>query len=436
MSQIPKTSKHPKTRRTPTPEEQAQFYRVLIDRIGDGLLLINTADGTILDANETICFNLGYTRDELLQLSIFDIDVILCHLGQLRAHVERLFSSGCLLIHGEYIKRDKTTFPAEIRMTYSEFGVDTTMVAVVRDITQRKKAEAKVSALQEAVSASSRLAGISEVATGILHNVGNCLNSVAVSSHLVLERLNNSAIKDVSEILSLLPTDKNKAIEYLKSNQGEKIVSYLLELCKVLDGDRLNILEEMDQLTNSVEHLKHIISTQQKFAKSSTQEMVSPNYLIDEALRITKALIPTDTITITTKAPQIRPHLMESNQVLQILVNLLKNACESVQSTTHADKEIQIRISDNDDIILFEVKDNGLGISKEVQQRLFTPGFTTKALGHGFGLSTSVHVAQQMGGKLTCISDGSGLGACFRLTIPSRINETEPKIPTSIATCT
>jgi len=111
--------------------------------------------------------------------------------------------------------------------------------------------------------------------------------------------------------------------------------------------------------------------------------------------------------------------LVEKHKVLQILVNLIRNAKYALDERGHSDKRLTLRVGVNgNDMVKILVIDNGVGIPPENLERIFAHGFTTKKHGHGFGLHSSVLAAKEMGGTLTVHSDGPGTGATFTLELP------------------
>jgi len=115
----------------------------------------------------------------------------------------------------------------------------------------------------------------------------------------------------------------------------------------------------------------------------------------------------------------VPPVFAERGKVLQILINLIRNAKYALDEGRSAGKVITLRIQAGlAGTVRFVVEDNGVGIPPENLARIFGHGFTTRAHGHGFGLHSSALAAKDMGGALTVYSDGPGLGAAFILELP------------------
>ena len=109
---------------------------------------------------------------------------------------------------------------------------------------------------------------------------------------------------------------------------------------------------------------------------------------------------------------------LEKHKILQILVNLLRNAKHACQESDRADKRLTVRVINGDGRVRISVIDNGIGIPPENLIRIFSHGFTTKKDGHGFGLHSGALAAKEMDGSLTVHSDGPGQGSTFTLELP------------------
>src|SRR5206468_3937091 len=109
---------------------------------------------------------------------------------------------------------------------------------------------------------------------------------------------------------------------------------------------------------------------------------------------------------------------VDKQKVLQILVNLIRNAKHACDETGRPDKRLTLGIANGNGRIKISVRDNGVGIPPENLTRIFNHGFTTRKDGHGFGLHSSALAAKEMGGSLSVHSEGQGRGATFILELP------------------
>jgi signal transduction histidine kinase len=116
---------------------------------------------------------------------------------------------------------------------------------------------------------------------------------------------------------------------------------------------------------------------------------------------------------------------VEKHKVLQILVNLIRNAKYACDESGRKDKQMIVRVSNGDNRVRISVKDNGIGIPQENLTRIFNHGFTTKKDGHGFGLHSGALSAKELGGSLEVHSEGKNQGAMFTLELPLSQKEKE-----------
>ena len=165
---------------------------------------------------------------------------------------------------------------------------------------------------------------------------------------------------------------------------------------------------------------------QQSFAKvSGLNEILSPIELIGDAVRMNEGSFQKHEVELVQELPAALPMVcVDKHKVLQILVNLLRNAKHACDDAGREDKRITVRASHENDRVRITITDNGVGIPPENLNRIFNHGFTTKKEGHGFGLHSAANAAKEMGGALTARSDGPGQGATFTLELPAEMTRT------------
>ena len=290
----------------------------------------------------------------------------------------------------------------------------------MRDISERENAKQIEQELHRQQIETARIAGMSEFATGVLHNVGNALNSVNVSANYVRDTLSDSKINRVSDLAELL-NDQTDLPEFFSSDsRGERVPAYLDSLGQEFLSEHDSNKNEINQLLSHIQHIKAVVATQQSIAKPiGLVEDVQIADLVDESLGI--HIGPKDHATIKVfREYEELPHIrVDRARIMQILFNLMRNAKESVRDSRVEDPQLHVAIKRLADAeVVISVRDNGLGIEKEQLDRIFSHGFTTKSYGHGFGLHASANAATEMGGSLAVFSDGLGKGATFKLTIP------------------
>jgi C4-dicarboxylate-specific signal transduction histidine kinase len=269
----------------------------------------------------------------------------------------------------------------------------------------------------------SRQAGMAEVATGVLHNVGNVLNSVNVSSTLLVDRLQRSKIGNVGRVAALMQENAAHLGEFMVQDpKGQKIPAFLTDLAKHLAAEQVVALEELAGLHKNIEHIKEIVAMQQSYAKvSGVVDFQSVPALIDDALRMNDAALVRHQVTVNRRFDPVPDILLDKHKVLQILVNLISNAKYALSSSTAEERQLTLEVHLNgDNLLRILVTDNGMGIASENLTRIFSHGFTTRHDGHGFGLHSGALAAREMGGALLAQSDGPGKGATFTFELPAR----------------
>jgi C4-dicarboxylate-specific signal transduction histidine kinase len=298
----------------------------------------------------------------------------------------------------------------------------------MRDITDRKRAETEKEETQQKLLEVSRHAGMAEVATNVLHNVGNVLNSVNVSATLVADKLRHLQVSDLVAVTELMRQRAGDLGTFITTDEkGKLLPQYLGELGKHLVHEQGAVLQELESLTANIGHIKDIVNTQQSYARvSGVVEEVSLAELVETALRFNSAAMKRHKVHVVREFDRDLPVLVDKHKVLQILVNLISNAKYAVDNIAPEDRRMTVRIersADQADFVRIAVIDNGVGISRENLTRIFAHGFTTKKDGHGFGLHGSALSAKELGGTLTAHSDGPDRGATFALEIPLRLAE-------------
>ncbi len=285
----------------------------------------------------------------------------------------------------------------------------------------RARLEREMKVIQQRVIEVSRQAGMAEVATGVLHNVGNVLNSVNVSAGIVLEKLRTSKASKLGKAAALLTEKNGDLAEYLtRDPNGQKLPGYLANLGEHLVAENAEILREVDQLGKNIEHIKQVVAMQQSYAKvSGVFESLAAERLIEDAIAMSFGAVDDHDIAIERRFSPAPPARVDRHKVLQILINLLRNARHAFDDVENPGKRIAISIEPAGGQVRIAVSDNGIGIPPENLNRIFGHGFTTRKGGHGFGLHSGALAAKEMGGELSMQSAGLGQGATFTLELPT-----------------
>ena len=306
------------------------------------------------------------------------------------------------------------------RIVLDEAGEPLKFVGTTQDITERKEVEAALEEANRQLLNVSRQAGMAEVATSVLHNVGNVLNSVNVSASLASEKISRSSIADVARIAALFRDHEADLPRFLAGAQGAKLPLYLTSLAQHLAEEQRSVLAELNSLSAHIDHIKEIVAVQQSYARiAGVTETLPPASLMEDALRINAAALGRHGIEVIREYGETPPLEVDKHKALQILVNLIGNAKYAMEGAGLPGKRLTLRIRpEGAAFVSMSVSDDGVGIPPENLPRIFEHGFTTRKDGHGFGLHSAALAAKEMEGALAAHSGGAGRGAVFTLTLP------------------
>ncbi len=401
-----------------TEEERDRFFTLSLD-----LLCILGFDGSMRRTNPAFETLLGYSAAALQRTNYMDI-----------VHPD---DRAATRVEIAKIAEGHTTLNFEIRVrcaddSYRWFAWSckaapegTCFYAYGRDITERKRAEAERETLHRQLLDISRQAGMAEVATSVLHNVGNVLNSVNVSATLVLDEVRDSKVAIVAQMSALLREhEKDLASFFTHNPRGRQVPQFLQTLADHLATEQTTILREVELLQKNIEHIKEIVAMQQNYARiSGVVETVAVAEMVEDAVQMNAGALERHGVALV-RDYRDRPSItVEKHKVLQILVNLIRNAKYACDESGRADKRITLQITSDEERVCIRVSDNGVGIPAENLTRIFNHGFTTRANGHGFGLHSGGLTAQELGGAIFVVSDGAGKGAEFTVELPYRPKE-------------
>ncbi|MCH8045141.1 MAG: GHKL domain-containing protein [Planctomycetes bacterium] len=290
-----------------------------------------------------------------------------------------------------------------------------------REVAERACAETELESVHGQLVDAARRAGMAEVATGVLHNVGNVLNSINVSSTLLSERLRDSQLSDLRRAVDLMNQHLDDLPAFFtEDEQGRQLPRFLDLLAEHLVQQKHELVEEVRVLNNNVDHVKTIIAMQQSYAGvAGVIAKVKIAELIQDAIRMNSSSLDKYQIQLTCDVGEMPELGIDKHRLLQILINLVTNAKDALAASDRSDRQLIVRARrQGDDWVRIDVIDNGIGIAPDNLTRIFSHGFTTKKRGHGFGLHSSANAAREMGGALSVHSDGPGCGARFSIELP------------------
>jgi signal transduction histidine kinase len=270
----------------------------------------------------------------------------------------------------------------------------------------------------------SRLAGKAEVATEVLHNVGNTFNSISVASEQLREMLRQSGCLTLPPIVKLMQEHQEDMNAFCHDDpRGRKLPRYFASLSARLMQERELMLEEVSQQLRHIRRAAEIIRTQQDTARGKgLVELLDLPAVLEESLDIFSKKIVERQIIVERDYAALPSLRGERHKILQIVGNLISNAAEAFDGIQEKEKKITLRLYPAQDGkasgAVLEVEDNGKGISSAFIEKIFSFGFSAKEGGHGFGLHNAANLAAEIGGSLNVESLGEGQGALFRLALP------------------
>ncbi len=356
-------------------ETEARF-KLLIEHAGDAVML-HDMDGRLIDVNQRACDSLGYSRAELLQLSVPDLDMEFST-ERIRSISESMRPGDAVTLEGTHRRRDGTRFPVEIRLGAMDMCGHQVFIALARDMTERRKLETQLQHSQK-MEAVGRLAG------GVAHDFNNLLSGIIGYSELTLGRL----------------------------GENHPIRPYIESVCR--SGKR------------AADLTRQLLSFSRKQVLET--EVTNLNTIIDNIKLMLERLIG-EHIEIQIETNNVANVMADPGQIEQVIVNLAVNARDAMPEGG------KLRIETREEIIpeqllhsrremrpgtyvVMTVSDTGMGMTPETQARVFEPFFTTKEVGKGTGLGLSMvyGIVKQHRGHINLQSE-LGQGTSFEIFIP------------------
>jgi signal transduction histidine kinase len=268
-------------------------------------------------------------------------------------------------------------------------------------------------------------AGMAEIASEVLHNVGNALNTVNTSAQVLGDKLRRSRVSGLSKATNLLAENKNNLASFFTTDaRGPKLVDYLIDLSSACAGEQESMLQELSTLKSRIEHINDVIRLQQSYAThTELLQKLEVTKLLDDAVAMHGELFALYDIQIERQYETFPAVALNKSKIMQVLINLVKNGIESMISAGQPEPKMTLATRIENDKLVVEVTDSGMGIDPANAASLFRSGFTTKPNGHGFGLHFCANTISSMDGSLTARSDGVGKGATFRIELPNQTQE-------------
>lgn len=294
-----------------------------------------------------------------------------------------------------------------------------------QEVEDKIRANQELKDLQSQLIDTSRQAGMAEIANGVLHNVGNVLNSVNVSSTLIGEKIRELKVESLIKASKLLETHADNLPGYFANDpRACHFPGFLKNLAGHLGTVQESTISEVESLNNNIAFIKDVIQAQQSFAgNNGVITTVQTDEIFDDAFRFVGSSFDRHAIKVEKDYQVVAALDVDKSKLLQILTNFIKNAREALNHVQDRPRVVLLEITQTeDDMIEFSVTDNGTGIEPANLPRIFSHGFTTKEHGHGFGLHSAAISAREMKGQVNVRSNGVDRGATFSVKVPAKIS--------------
>lgn len=258
-------------------------------------------------------------------------------------------------------------------------------------------------------------AGMAEIANGVLHNIGNNMNTVATSVDAIRSTIERSRIKGFRQANDLL---ENMGV-LQEHPKGEDLIRYYRSLEQKWSDERESILAEARVLLDHVSHIRSDIYEQSHYANTELfLEELDANKIVIDALRLQNSMLDEEGVVVDERCQHIPRCMAVRVKLMLILNNLIRNSVESLGDRPHQQKLLTVGThTDDPEVLCIYVKDNGVGIPEADRDKIFNYGFTTKKGAHGAGLHVAANAATEMKGKLQLVNS-SMEGTTFELLLP------------------
>jgi signal transduction histidine kinase len=295
---------------------------------------------------------------------------------------------------------------------------------------------AQLEAAQKELVEKAHKAGMADIATGTLHNVGNILNSVKTSAAMIDEIIRESPLTSYKKANTLLRANLEKIDTFFTQNpKGPKLLQYYLKLEDAFTNENNEIVRHLRRLLKKIDTIAEVILAQQSYAGAGAlSEEYDLAAVVDDAVSMQATSLDSQGIRVEKQFNNVPRVLLQQTKLVHVLINLINNAKDAMADVPVDQRRITIAIDSDEEAAFIRVRDSGVGIPPESLQKIFSHGYTTKKNGHGFGLHSSANYMTEMHGELRAESEGVGKGAVFVVKLKLRSNtsaghpESEPDL--------
>jgi two-component system sensor kinase FixL len=369
----------------PVPEFDAPAQQALMDAFLEGIVVIDT-EGIIERFNLAAEDMFGYSRDEMIGQ---DVGVLMPSPDQEEHenYIQRYLSTGVARIIGkgrevQARRKDGSNIPVHLAIGEVGWGGSIRFVAMMRDLTDHKRAEDRTLRLHTDMINASRLATMGEMAAAMAHEINQPLAAIA-----------------------------NYA------SAGKRML-------KGGEGDIEIVISALDGISTQAHRAGEIIRRLRSFVRPEMVQRETANLstIVHGILPLAELDARANNIALEIDVREDLPDIeADQVQIQQVILNLLRNGIDAMVDVNPEDRQLTLTASaDADDNIRIDVIDRGNGISEEVGAKLFNPFYTTKQSGMGMGLAICQTIVKSHGGTLSCANNLDS-GATFSVTLPTGV---------------
>ncbi|RLC07769.1 MAG: hypothetical protein DRI57_25315 [Deltaproteobacteria bacterium] len=438
--------------------ESEEKYRNLFESAPEGII-ITTLDGEILSFNKAFMkiFKIG-DKNACPELRADDL---YADPGKDRSEMIRRIKKEEQIENYEqdHIDQSGRVFPASRSLRLIRYEGKLCIQTIIRDVTRIKKMEAelrnyaenlermvnektgelksaneKLSATvksleetREQLALNAHQSGMAEIAVSVLHNIGNTVNSVNVRASRLEEMLGTREIQSLNKIHTLLQSEWPDPGKEGSGERKEKLLDFFSMIIGILKDRNNKFGADLEFIGNGVNHIMEIITIQQKYAGLRGYETrVSLNDLLKDSAEMLMDSLVKRKIELKYSFNEIPDILLDKNKMMQIFINILKNAYETIDmAPPENEKKIYMTTSvekeDTGEYIQVMIRDTGMGLTSEDRKKIFRFNFSTKGRGTGYGLHDAANYIRAQEGMIDLLSEGLGKGACLIIKLPNPI---------------
>lgn len=391
--------------------------RQIFNTAGDGMRVVDR-DHRIIEVNEQYLTMSGLPRNEVIghQCQEFSAcDETRCDSDE--CTFQQMVDLPRRMEHDFILKAKTGSIPCIVTSVpyYGRDGKVIGMIQNFKDIRDRLRAE-------EAGAQEAEQRGRALMAGSVLHDIGNAVTGIGT---LAVKHIGDSGWPEIQSMSMLrkMFNEQPEALEHVFGREKlTKLQAFLAKLEQSLIERKNIILETSRKMAGMVSHINDVLSLQRIYAGGSKvlPSRVLLKQLAEDAVAMLSASLQKREIKVVFKVdPDVREISVDKTRIIQVLINLLKNATESFDIAGRTDdRRIEIAIRQKSDQQIMEITDNAAGFDPAHAGNFFENGFSTKNRGSGIGLYQCASIIKSHGGNIELSSAGTEQGATAKITLP------------------